>query len=155
MRIACASDAHGATRKIDRLVENMPPIDSFIFLGDCDRDAVYISYALSEIQPQVSFHAVCGNNDPFSKLPGTLLLWLGNTRAFITHGHLFQVKTSLQRLQAETTRHDCSLALFGHTHHPLITQTETCLFVNPGALQNGEWAFLDIGEEVHAALQVL
>lgn len=155
MLIACASDVHGAKRQLDRLVAALPVIDAFCFLGDCDRDAQYLSYALTEARPGVPLHVVAGNNDPFSKLPGTELLWFEKTRALITHGHLFHVKMSVSFLVAAAQKHGCSLALFGHTHQPCQKLSKGVTLVNPGALLKGQWALVDIGESIEARLLTL
>ncbi len=147
MRIACASDAHGARDYMIRLVDKLPRIGAFCFLGDCDRDATFLQYALAETQPKAQFLAVAGNNDPGSQLPGTIEWTFGETRGLITHGHLFRVKLTLSLLAEYASGRRCAMALFGHTHHHLDTWTNGVHLINPGALTHGRWALVDTEEE--------
>lgn len=154
MRIACTSDAHGAKEQMDKLVAVMPEIDVFCFMGDVEQDALYLQRALAETRPQVPFYAVAGNNDPAPKLPGTLTLSFGETRALITHGHLFRARLSTMALRAEASRQGCALALFGHTHIPLSKISKGVHLVNPGALRSGRWALVDISEGAGSGMNV-
>lgn len=147
MLIAICSDAHGARRHMDALLENLPEIDALCFLGDMERDAVYLHYGLQEVQPRAAFYAVRGNNDPFSREAETLELTLSGTRTLLTHGHLYQVKTQLAPLARRASARHCSLALYGHTHIPLDSTISGVRLINPGALMRGLWALLSIDDE--------
>lgn len=148
MRIALVSDAHGARRHMDRLAELLPPVEMLCFLGDVDRDGTYLSYALAETQPRAAFHAVAGNNDPFSSLPGTLLLPLGGCRVLLTHGHLFHgIRSSRRTLAAKAADLDCPLVFYGHTHVPQDERVGGVRLINPGALLQGRWALVELGGE--------
>ena len=151
--IACAGDAHGAKRQMDKLVAALPAIDAFCFLGDMDRDALYLSLALQEARPGVPLHAVAGNNDPFSKLPKTELLWFKDIRALITHGHLYHVKVSTALLRAAVKKNGCALSLFGHTHQPHHKEYDGITLINPGALLKGQWALVDIGGRIEVSFR--
>ena len=155
MLIACAADAHGAKRQMDRLVAALPAIDAFCFLGDTDRDVQYLSLGFQEARPSVPLHAVAGNNDPFSKLAKTELVWFENTRAIITHGHLYHVKLGTASLLAAAKKSGCALALFGHTHQPLYKEYDGVALVNPGALLRGQWALVDIAGRIEVRLMAL
>lgn len=154
MLIACASDAHGAKRQIDKLMGALPAIDVFCFLGDCDRDASYIEDTLMEAHPNILLQAVAGNNDPFSRRSKTELVWFSDTHTMLTHGHLFHVKAGTSFLQAAALKQGCKLVLFGHTHQP-YHQSAGVILVNPGALLKGQWALNNIGEKVQVSLRVL
>ncbi len=152
MLIACASDAHGARGYMIRLMEKLPKVGAFCFLGDCDRDAAFLQYALAEAQPKAQFLAVAGNNDPGSHLPGTIEWAFDKTRGLLTHGHLFRVKLSLSPLAEFAVGRKCSLALFGHTHHPEDTWMNGVHMINPGALTYGRWALVNTDESQEARL---
>lgn len=155
MLIACAGDAHGRKAQMEKLADQLPKVDAFCFLGDCDQDALYLQYALAEKQPEAAFYAVAGNNDPFSKLAGTLELRFENTRALLTHGHLFRVKLTLRPLAERARARGCDVALFGHTHRPYDAYESGVRLVNPGALMDGRWALMETGEPLAIQLLVL
>ncbi|HIQ63103.1 MAG TPA: YfcE family phosphodiesterase [Candidatus Avichristensenella intestinipullorum] len=157
MLIACAGDAHGAREYTDALVAALPGVEAFCYLGDGEEDALRLQYALAERQPNAAFYAVRGNCDVFSRLPETLEVRFGRTKALVTHGHLFRVKLTCSLLAEAARRRECRLALFGHTHRPACeTEGGVCL-VNPGALAQGKWALVRVGEDgdIHAALRAL
>ena len=129
---------------MDALLETLPRVEMLCFLGDMDRDAAYLQTGLAEKQPRAAFYAVCGNNDPFSRLPATLELPFAQVRAMLTHGHLLRVKQGLTALSAQTKRRGCALALYGHTHIRGDEMVNGVRLVNPGALMLGCWALADI-----------
>lgn len=152
MTVALVSDAHGAVRNMDVLLEALPPVDALCFLGDMDKDGQYLAYGMEEKQPKADFFAVAGNNDPFSQLPKTQVLAFGGVQVLITHGHLFHgVRSSRRTLATQAKRLGCALALYGHTHVPADECIAEVRCVNPGALMQGEYALLQIAGD---ALQI-
>ncbi len=145
MLIAVAADAHGMCTRMDALLRALPDVAAFCFLGDMDRDAAYLQYALAESRPRALFLAVAGNNDFGSPLPGTIEWTFEKTRAILTHGHLFRVKLTRAALASYAASRDCRLALFGHTHRPLDEWVDGVRLVNPGALADGRWALVETG----------
>lgn len=147
MKVAVLSDAHGARGRMDALLHALPGIDALCFLGDMDRDAEYLDWGLQALQPGTAFHAVAGNNDPFSHRARTIELRLGDVRTLMTHGHLFPgIRTSPRALAKRAHALDCRLALYGHTHRQCDAEMEGVRIVNPGALLQGEWALLTLNE---------
>ena len=145
MRIAACSDAHGAQRKMDALLDALPPVDVLCFLGDMDKDAAYLDYGLQERQPKAAFYAVAGNNDPFSQMAKTVELSFAGVKTMITHGHLFRgIRTTRSVLAGQAKRLGCQLVLYGHTHVQLDELIDGVRLVNPGALMLGEWALVEV-----------
>lgn len=54
-------------------------------------------------------------------------------RILMTHGHLHQVRRSLNFLARRARETDCSVALFGHTHVPYNNMVGDVLVLNPGS----------------------
>ncbi len=152
MKIACASDAHGARDSMQRLIRTLPKVDAFCFLGDCDADADFLELLLKDAQPNAAFIAVAGNNDLASQRAGTIEMYFDETRALITHGHLFRVKLSMLPLLYRARERACALVLFGHTHCPCDETSDGVRLVNPGALNRGQWALIETGEEIRVQL---
>ena len=87
MKAAVFSDTHGVTSLMLEAVRRCRP-DVMIHLGDYERDAE----RLREEFPEIPLYCVRGNCDIGGRAPDTDIVPLGPVKAFITHGHLFNVK---------------------------------------------------------------
>ena len=137
LKILVLSDSHRCVGAMyDAAMLEKP--DVIFHLGDHVSDAQELSYALDPID----FYEVRGNCDFGAQAPETILTELAGVRFFLTHGHLFGVKTGLARLLLEGRRLDAQLVLFGHTHRPLLQQQDGIWLLNPGACSalNGSYA---------------
>ena len=134
IKIVCVSDNHGTMDPIKQLPSLFPDADYFLHCGD-SREPVrrYGPYA-----------QVRGNND-FYDVPDFRVLEIGSHRIFMTHGHYYQVKSTLEILDEEAESEGCSIALYGHTHRPAMDMGRT-LMINPGSAQDGRIAFLEVNE---------
>lgn len=147
MLIAVASDAHGARRCMDALIDALPTIDAFCFLGDMDRDGQYLDYGVREKQPGAAFYAVAGNNDPFSRMPTLIEQAFGGVKTLLAHGHLYHgIRASRDSLARRAASDGCALALYGHTHNRCDEEIRGVRLINPGALMRGEWALVSIAD---------
>ena len=99
-----------------------------------------------------------GNCDIFANVPDEGILEAENVKIFYCHGHKYGVKTDLNALARAAKEKGCKVALYGHTHRPLITQEEGVTLVNPGSLRfsvdaGGSYCYLVVnGEKVVATL---
>ncbi len=102
------------------------------FLGDGERDLVQVQSRY----PQLPFYAVRGNCDWRSALSASIVCTVGGVCVFATHGHLYDVKHEPDRdslLRAAEEAGAC-LALFGHTHLPLLETRRGITLLNPGSV---------------------
>ena len=97
----------------------------------------------------VDFYHVPGNCDFFTSAPPSLTVSLDGVRVFLTHGHLFGVKSGLTRLALEARRVGAQLALFGHTHRALLEAQDGLWLMNPGACGAGRSDFGEIITDEH------
>ena len=111
MRIAVFSDTHSNTGGMVRAVREEKP-DAIIHLGDCIRD----TRILQREFPDIPLYAVCGNCDYGEQEAETDVVELGPVSAFITHGHLYNVRWGVDSLVYAAQEQECQLALYGHTH---------------------------------------
>lgn len=131
MKILVVSDTHG---------NYLAPLEIFketgaemlIHLGDEIDDALTLELILEH--PVIK---VPGNCDPRAKEPRELLESIAGNRFFITHGDLYRVKNGLHRLIEKAKSLKAAVALFGHTHVPLIHKQDGVLLINPGTLMAG------------------
>ena len=132
MRILVLSDSHGAVEACRLAVEQSAP-DQILHLGDCVRDAE----RLHALFPAIPLTGVPGNCDCRPEEPAEKLLFLGDCRVLICHGHTCGVKTSLLTAGLKAEQDHLDAFLFGHTHKPLVDKRGRTLFLNPGTVGKG------------------
>lgn len=127
MKLLVLSDTHKSLGFACEAIENERP-DAVLHLGDHLSDAEDLSFAYQE----PDFYYVPGNCDYEPAVRQSLTLELGGVRIFMTHGHLFGVKSGTDVLLSMAKAQGAALALYGHTHvAALQTQSGVTLF-NPG-----------------------
>ena len=91
MKILVVSDSHGRYDRLGTLMSMHADADEILFLGDGVRD-------LDALADDLPVRAVRGNCDLFGSgdLPTERLEELGGKRFFLTHGHRYGVKYSLE-----------------------------------------------------------
>jgi len=108
--------------------------DILIHLGDFYRDA----QVLRESFPSLPLCAVRGNCDlGWCDAPDTDTVSLGPVKAFVTHGHLYNVRYSRDSLVYAAMEAGASLALYGHTHIADHAQYGGITVLNPGTAGKG------------------
>ena len=116
MNILVLSDSHGRGNRIDEVLQRqIKKPDAIIFLGDGLRD---IEYCSTDSTP---LFVVKGNNDIYNYFNGgeaeeELLFTLGEKKIFITHGHLYGVKSNIGYLLQTAAKKGADIVLYGHTH---------------------------------------
>ncbi len=128
LKILVFSDSHGLLGYLYDAIEAEMP-DVVLHLGDHLRDAEAIEAAFD--RPE--FYMVAGNCDYDAAGQTERLLELDGVRIFMTHGHRYGVKMRLDSLCARAESLGAQLALFGHTHQPLLEQRGGLWLLNPGA----------------------
>lgn len=132
MLLAVFSDTHGNIEPMCRAVLAHGP-DAALHLGDCVRDA----QALRQRFPALDVRAVRGNCDFGGGAPDRLLLDWEGVRILMTHGHLYNVKTTLDSLRNAAGFTGARLALYGHTHQAEYREEGGVVFLNPGSAGMG------------------
>lgn len=132
MQIAVFSDTHSNTAKMVAAVRETRP-DLIIHLGDHDRDTAVLRREF----PEIPLASVCGNCDVGSAGLLADVVPLGPVRAYITHGHLYNVDWSVDSLVYAAQERDCQLALYGHTHRADSQELGGVKVVNPGTAGQG------------------
>ena len=129
MRIFVVSDTHGNLRNAIALYDKVDanePIDCIIHCGDFRSDGV----RLGEIygRPVYAVHGNCdGGWDEEFKVVETPA-----GKILVIHGHVEDVKFSLDNALYLAKREECGMVCFGHTHKSVIKGQNGILFVNPG-----------------------
>lgn len=130
MKILVISDTHGDISKAEEAIRLNKDIDLIIHLGDYFRDAI----KLSKIFRDIPVEYVYGNSDfMIEDVQAEKLLDICGKKVFITHGHRYSVKWDYEKLFNKAQELHADMALFGHTHSPVIVSRDQCLILNPGS----------------------
>lgn len=132
MKVLVISDTHELDDLFWRITKTERPFDLVLHAGDVEGSAAYYRKASG-----VPTLFVKGNNDYESTEPVDRLINIDGYRIFMTHGHTWHVErweSSLWDLCDEAKRRGAKVAIFGHTHHPIIMERDGVLLINPGSL---------------------
>lgn len=130
MRVLVLSDLHGRPSRFEQALEEQPQAAAVLFLGD----GVEQAKELAAFYPQKSFYFVCGNCDLASTEPSTKIVTLNGISIFMTHGHKYGVKYSLEPLLQAARQQGCKIAVYGHTHLAYEAYRDGLYLFNPGCL---------------------
>ena len=143
MKVAVFSDTHSNNELMLEAVRRCRP-DAAIHLGDHDRDSVELRHEF----PELPVYSVCGNCDLMPLAPEKDVIQLGPVKAFITHGHLYNVNYGrVDSLVYAAQEAGAQLAMFGHTHQAYYEQIGSVQVLNPGTAGRGReltWALVEI-----------
>lgn len=129
MKILVVSDTHGKNKELINRVRKMEKADLLIHLGDYVGDGLTIAKALG-IAPII----VMGNGDhPSSGFKEEEVIEIKGKKIFLTHGHKLGVNFNLNRILYRARELDADIALFGHTHLPIIEKIDDLILMNPGS----------------------
>lgn len=128
MKILVFSDSHHCLSYMyDAIAQEMP--HRVFHLGDHISDAEDVSYAFDNLD----LLYVPGNCDYAPDAAQSVLTEERGKRFFLTHGHNYGVKRTLDPLKAAGRDAGADVVLFGHTHVPYCEHTEDLWLMNPGS----------------------
>ena len=126
MQLLIMSDTHGDKSIISKVKAYYPKADLFIHCGDSE--LAYGDEALTD------FYYVRGNCDRFVQFAEEQILEAENRIIYVTHGHLYNVKSTLMPLSYRAQEVNASIVCFGHSHLLGAEKIGNTLFLNPGSL---------------------
>jgi uncharacterized protein len=127
MRIVVMSDTHGETDLIDQVRNSVSTVDAVFHCGDSELDTQHESL-------QDAF-VVGGNCDWDSSFAAEVFTEVNGVKVLMTHGHLWQVKSTMLPLSYRAQEVGADVVLFGHSHLIGAELIDGMLFVNPGSLE--------------------
>lgn len=137
MKYLVVSDNHGDKHVVDSIKKYWDnKVDYFFHCGDSE---LAPSDKLWEV-----FHVVRGNCDYEPKYETTQVVNTGADIVFLTHGHLYQVNMTLERLSEAGKSVNASIVLYGHTHKLLCEMHEGVLYLNPGSISQPRGKYKDL-----------
>lgn len=126
MRILVMSDTHKDAAVIQIVKKYYPQMDAYIHCGDSE---------LNSSHPALSgMTVVRGNCDRDDSFPEESMVEVDGAKIYVTHGHLYHVKTSIMNLFYRGKEKGADVVLFGHSHMLGAELIDGTLFVNPGSL---------------------
>lgn len=126
MQVLVMSDTHGDSQVIEKVRGFYPNAVATIHCGDSE---LAFSHAALE-----GLQKVRGNCDAESAFPNEAVFDVENVTFFVTHGHLFNVKSSILSLSYRAKEVGAQIACFGHSHMLGAEMIDDILFINPGSL---------------------
>ena len=147
------SDSHGSKNNILKAIDLDYP-DWLLHLGDNDKDCKDVML----MHPDLPLRTVRGNCDRLSAGIDIDEFALEGKRFYMTHGHLFGVKSGKTKIIQTAIKQSADILLFGHTHVPFYSVTEKLIILNPGSIGVGGkyYAVLEIKNgEVSCELKIL
>ena len=131
MRILILSDNHSKVIDFDTT-----EFDVVIHCGDYGR--------CFNILDEDNILFVRGNCDMHGE--DEIIRELANKNIFITHGNRYDVKYTLNYLIEKAKIKNINYCFYGHTHRQDYFIYDGITFINPGALKDGNYAFIEDGQ---------
>lgn len=128
MKYLVVSDNHGDRQCLVELVTAYRgKVDGMFHCGD------------SELEPTDElWHdllVVTGNCDYYPEYQKEQVVTIGNDKILMLHGHLANVRSSLNQLLYRAEEVGATIALFGHTHELGVELVDGVLALNPGSIR--------------------
>lgn len=145
-KILVISDTHkNISNAIDVISREKP--DYVLHLGDHADDAD----ELKHIFPEADVIGVCGNCDwaSFYSAPLERMLDIDGVKILMCHGHTYSVKQGIGGYVAAATVKGAHIALFGHTHKPMLENNGNMIIMNPGTVST--YGIIEIKDGVPCA----
>lgn len=139
MKALIFSDTHRYNKPMFDAIDECPDAELIIHAGDMEDDV----RELRGFYPKYRIEAVAGNNEFTPTLPYDRVFEFGGKKIFLTHGHKYNVKFGLMRLELRARELGADICIFGHTHIRHLSQSGGIYFLNPGAAMRG-YAVLNI-----------
>lgn len=131
MRIVVISDTHGNSYALESVIMRNTDADWIIHLGDGERELDNFILSHQRLAPKI-IH-VAGNCDFDSLSEDYFVLPLLGHKLLATHGHLYGVGGSLDKVKALASANECDIILFGHTHERYQSYEDGFYIMNPGS----------------------
>ncbi len=131
MRILVVSDTHGSPSVLLDAVRQAGSTDMLLHLGDGQRDCAVLEPVYNGQIVRVRGNCDFGPYDDTERL-----LRLDGATVFMTHGHLYDAKITLNKLWFKGREMGADIVCFGHTHVPLLEKQGEMTLLNPGSLRH-------------------
>ncbi|MDQ0215421.1 putative phosphoesterase [Oikeobacillus pervagus] len=127
MKLLVVSDNHGWGEILSEIMARYKgKVDGFYHCGDSE---------LYDHDPEMAgYTTVRGNCDTENRFPYELVEVMEGKRIFLTHGHRYQVKTTMMNLHYKAKEYRADFVFFGHTHMLGVEKVDETIYLNPGSI---------------------
>ncbi len=129
-KVLIFSDTHDCMNEIPFFKE-IDEYDYFIFLGDGFEEVEKWSIKNKIVD---KFIAVTGNCDYSPNIERQKFFDIDGVKIFITHGDIYNVKNSYQKISDKAKSIGADIAMFGHTHYADKQNVDGVILFNPGSV---------------------
>ncbi|OCA91289.1 YfcE family phosphodiesterase [Bacillus sp. FJAT-27225] len=126
-KVLVVSDSHGLADPMRVLKKRHEEVDVFIHCGD--------SELARDDEALKGFVTVGGNCDFHPGYPDEEVVDVSGKKIFVTHGHLYSVKSTLMNILYKAREAGADIVCFGHSHLLGAEMSGGILFVNPGSIR--------------------
>lgn len=137
MKYLIVSDNHGVVSYLEDIKAKwLNDVDYFFHCGD------------SELSPKddiwSTFHVVRGNCDYYQEYDTVEVIETSEDKVLLTHGHLFNVNMTFDKLLYQAEEVQANIVLYGHTHQLFVDMVDDILLLNPGSISQprGKYRYL-------------
>ncbi|MGT2928952.1 metallophosphoesterase [Streptococcus dentasini] len=142
--IIVMSDSHGDRGIVEDIKNHYQGrVDAIFHNGDSELP--------SSDEIWTGIRVVRGNCDYDSGYPDTLVTELDNARIAQTHGHLYGINFSWDRLDLWAQEEDADICLYGHLHRASAWRNGKTVFINPGSVLQPRG---EITEKLYAKIEI-
>ncbi|UCZ52152.1 metallophosphoesterase [Bacillus shivajii] len=128
MKALIMSDSHGWTEEVQQVVDrHKNEVDVMFHCGDSELKA--------DAPCLQNVRTVRGNCDFDSTFKEELVEEVVETRFFVAHGHLLNVKMTEMNLLFKGEETGADIICYGHTHIPVAVQEKGKVIINPGSMR--------------------
>lgn len=130
MKILIISDSHGLEEQLFEVMDrHQQDVDLILHCGDSELPHNLFSPYKDKLL------IVRGNCDLDENYQEELIFSKNEVNVFLTHGHLYNVKSTLLNLTYRAKETDSNLVCFGHSHIAGCAYEDGILYINPGSLR--------------------
>jgi putative phosphoesterase len=146
MKLLVVSDSHGSLEILKELKNRYgQEVNAMFHCGDSELPA--------DSEVMKGYIAVRGNCDHDNRYSYDIVEEIEGTRIFMTHGHRYDVKMSLSKLNDQANANGADFVFFGHSHQAGAEKIDHTLFLNPGSIllprgrKEKTYAIVELDEE--------
>lgn len=130
MRVLVVSDTHRRNENLLKILEKPARIDMIIHAGDGEEEIEFLRRTQAFAVAGVKGNCDWGRSD----IPAEMTFELYGRKIFVTHGHRYAVKDGTDLILFKAKKENADIAIFGHTHRPLLEERDGVTILNPGSL---------------------
>jgi uncharacterized protein len=127
-KVLIVSDSHGLSSELISIKEkHRLDVDFMLHCGDSELQA--------DDPGMEGFLVARGNCDHEQEYQEEVFQVVAGKKMMMTHGHHYQVKSSLMSLHYRAKEQQADIVCFGHSHVLGAEMIEGILFINPGSIR--------------------